>query len=307
MDGSVAVQSRAASAARHAPDNGAMSAALQLGPLALPWSLVFLIVATALGWWVGLRLGKHHGVDVDPHLWRVLLVALVVARLAFVWPYRQAYLASPLDILDIRDGGWEPQAGLVGAWLYVMLLAQRRPTVRRPVVGAVAVATALWLGAGIGSTLLDGERPPLPDFVLESIDGQSVPLQQYAGRPVVLNLWATWCPPCRREMPVLEAAQRQRPDVHIVFLNQGEAAPAVQRYLKASGLQLHNMLLDRQGQAAARYGRAGLPTTLFFDAQGRLVDQRLGELSAASLGQRLDRIAGPAPVAAPRPASGSPS
>ncbi len=81
--------------------------------------------------------------------------------------------------------------------------------------------------------------------------------------------------------------------MHFVFLNQGERAETVQAYLQRSGLGLQNMLLDRKGAAGAAYSTA-LPTTLFFDAEGRLVAQRIGELSTASLDERLQALGLPA-------------
>ena len=106
----------------------------------------------------------------------------------------------------------------------------------------------------------------------------------------MVNLWATWCPPCQREMPVLQKAQAARPDVHFVFVNQGESAQQVAAYLARSGLQLRNVLLDAKGDAGTALGHRALPTTLFFDAEGRLVDTRLGELSEASLAERLANL-----------------
>src|SRR3546814_7473677 len=64
------------------------------------------------------------------------------------------------------------------------------------------------------------------------------------GEPMVVNLWATWCPPCRREMPVLAKAQEERGDVTFVFVNQGESESEIRDYLRESHLQLSNVLLD---------------------------------------------------------------
>ena len=125
--------------------------------------------------------------------------------------------------------------------------------------------------------------------------GGELDLRQAPGVPTVVNLWATWCPPCRREMPVLGAAQQARPDVHFVFLNQGESAQQVATYLARSGLALRNVLLDGRGEAGATLGHRSLPTTLFFDASGRLVDTRVGELSEASLAERLATLSPGAP------------
>jgi thiol-disulfide isomerase/thioredoxin len=131
---------------------------------------------------------------------------------------------------------------------------------------------------------------PLPDITLADIDGRSVALAQLAGKPVVVNLWATWCPPCRREMPVLGAAQKRHPEVQFVFANQGERANTVRGYLSEQAFQLDYVLLDTNQEFSRLLGSGALPTTLFFDAGGRLVEQRMGELSAATLTQKLQLL-----------------
>ena len=107
---------------------------------------------------------------------------------------------------------------------------------------------------------------------------------------MVVNLWASWCPPCRREMPVLAAAQQRETGVMFVFANQGEDAATAQRYLGDSALHLANVLLDSGTELGRTVGSTALPTTLFYDAGGRLVDTHLGELSAASLASKLNQL-----------------
>ena len=80
-----------------------------------------------------------------------------------------------------------------------------------------------------------------------------------------------------------------------MFLNQGESAQQVAAYLRKSGLALQNVLLDGRGDAGAALGHRALPTTLFFDARSRLVDTRLGELSEASLAERLASLSSTTP------------
>ena len=116
-----------------------------------------------------------------------------------------------------------------------------------------------------------------------------------AGKPMVVNLWATWCPPCRREMPVLAAAQKQETGVSFVFVNQGEAGAGAtaQRYLSIEKIELTNVLLDQGARLGREVGSGSLPTTLFYDANGRLVDTHLGQLSAASLASKLSKLRAP--------------
>jgi thiol-disulfide isomerase/thioredoxin len=112
-----------------------------------------------------------------------------------------------------------------------------------------------------------------------------------AGRPLVVNLWATWCGPCRHEMPLLADAQRRRSDVAFAFANQGEDAATAQRYLADSGLALDHVLLDPGKAIGAATGSRALPITLFYAADGRLIDTHVGALTAGSLEAALRRIA----------------
>ena len=132
--------------------------------------------------------------------------------------------------------------------------------------------------------------------------GGAVRLPEFTGRPMVVNLWATWCPPCRREMPVLAEAQAQRADVAFVFVNQGEGANEVRDYLRGGAMALRNVVLDPASRVSQSTGARGLPTTLFFDAGGRLVDVHMGELTRAGLAQKLRRFGAtqPAPSSSSR-------
>ena len=264
-----------------------MTQTVQLGPLVLSLPLLMGIAAFLIAGWTGRHLGKDQAAEVDRQLLRTVLVGLVVARLAFVVQFRDAYLKSPLGILDIRDGGWHAAIGVGAALAYAGVVLARRTVLRRPLAAAAIVGAGAWLA---GALILFANAPDdvrMPQLALPTMDGTTVALSSYEGRPTVVNLWATWCPPCQREMPMLHAAQRSRPDVNFVFLNQGESAQQVSAYLRKSGLALQNVLLDGRGAAGAALGHRALPTTLFFDARGRLVDTRLGELSEASLVERL--------------------
>lgn len=267
-----------------------MNGALQIGPLTFPWPLVVVIAAVAAAYFVGRRWGGSAQVDVDQQLFRTLLVALVVARLAFVVLFFEAYRSSPWSIFDIRDGGWRPLPGLIAAWLYAWWMGLRVRPVRRSLWSSLASATVVWVAGSLILSLMAPASTPLPAISLAAMDGRQVSLQQFAGKPTVVNLWATWCPPCRREMPVLAAAQVEHPEVHFVFLNQGETAAKVESYLNAEKLALVNVLLDAKGEASSKFSQRALPTTLFFDANGKLVDSRVGELSLATLTERLRGI-----------------
>ncbi|MBU4519456.1 MAG: TlpA family protein disulfide reductase [Gammaproteobacteria bacterium] len=272
-----------------------MNQALLIGPLSLPYSLLLTLLAITLGGFVARRLARAAGTEVEPTLTHMLLVGLVAARLAFVWQWREQYLKLPLSILDIRDGGWEPAAGLVLALLFGLQRAYRRTGLRKPVVAAVLTTGMVLLLGGVATFLMASSAAPLPPLTLSSLDGRPVALAGFAGKPTVVNLWATWCPPCQREMPVMQQAQAANPDVNIVFVNQGEEARTIAAFLDRHSLTLRHVLVDQQHQTGAALGHRALPTTLFFDAQGRLADTRIGELSQATLTQRLTSLRAASP------------
>lgn len=266
-----------------------MTQSLALGPLTLPYSLVLvlavMVLAPMAGQWVARRLGA----DLGSIPFRVMVTGFLVARLFYVARYYDAYLQSPLDILDIRDGGWAPWAGVAVAAIVAIYLGLRRAPLRRPLAAAFGTAALVWLVGTLALDALSNEQRTLPTASLRALGGESVALGGFTGKPTVVNLWATWCPPCRREMPVLQEAQASRPDVNFVFLNQGESPEKVRSFLAAQQWPLRNVLLDQRGEVAKQLGVHGLPTTFFYDANGRLVATRLGELSRATLTERLAR------------------
>lgn len=214
------------------------------------------------------------------------LLGLLGARLAHVALHAGDYLAQPLSIIRLGDGGFSIWAGLLVAAAYALWKTRQR-ILRKPVLLGLSAAAALWVVGGMALFALQRSSIPLPDAVLVDMQGQPAPLATFAGKPTVINLWASWCGPCRREMPVLAQAQQAHPQVQFVFANQGETPDEVAAYLSAEKMQLGNVLLDADSRVMQQTGARALPTTLFFGADGRLHDVHMGELSRASLEARL--------------------
>ncbi|GAB7533379.1 TlpA disulfide reductase family protein [Pseudomonas sp. 3A(2025)] len=262
---------------------------LNIGPFALGMHhalvLASLLLATLIGWWVG----RRQGCNPERQLFRLLIVALVVARLVFVVRYFEHYQGQLWRIVDIRDGGFSAVPGVIAALALGGWQLWRNPVLRKPLGVALTVGV---LGWGGGNLILQNlqRANSLPEVTLYDQHGQHADWHNPPGKLRVVNLWATWCPPCRREMPVLMAAQAEHADIEFLFVNQGETPDTVQRFLSSQSLSLRNLLLDPEGQLGRSAGSAALPTTLFYDAQGRQIGNHLGELSGASLAQALEAL-----------------
>lgn len=261
--------------------------ALQIGPLVLPYTLLVAMTAIGFAWLVAGRLAAAGGIDADSLLWRMLLIGLLGARLAFVFEWRGPYLSEPLSLLDIRDGGWNAPAGLTAACIYGSYRMRQAPRLGKVVIVTVLTSGTIFVVGALASLALPRPGVLLPALSLPSLDKGPVSLAELAGKPTVLNLWATWCPPCQREMPALQQAQERNPDINFVFINQGETAETIRRYLDRNTLQLRNVLVDSRLQVGSTLDQRALPTTLFFDVHGQLVSTRIGELSQAPLAQRI--------------------
>ena len=262
---------------------------VSLGPLtmAVPHLILIgsLVLAMLTGWW----LARSGAKNPESQLFRLLLVALLVARLAFVVGYFKYYQDALWRMVDIRDGGFIAWPGVIAAVLLGGWQIWRDRELRKPLGIALTVGLLSWGCANLAWHALEqGTR--LPELTLRDSHGAPVALEDYVGKPLVINLWATWCPPCQREMPVLAEAQAREEGLTFLFVNQGEGEGEVRRFLNASGLELQNVLLDSNGRLGQQVGSMALPTTLFYDADGRQVGNHLGELSRASLARALESL-----------------
>ena len=265
---------------------------INVGPLALPLGQLFVLTGLVVATGAGHLAGRRQQVGIGNVLLDMLLVALLVARLVFVAIWFEVYRASPWSILDIRDGGFNVWAGLVAALLVVVWTGWRKPALRRPLMIGLTAGVLVWAALSGTTRALDtATSQTFPSVPLKTLTGEPADIAAMTrGKPAVVNLWASWCPPCRREMPVLAAAQKQETGVSFIFINQGEDAATAQHYMSQGRLNLANVLLDSGTAFGPAVGSAGLPTPLFYDASGQLVDTHLGELSVASLASKLAQL-----------------
>jgi len=143
----------------------------------------------------------------------------------------------------------------------------------------------------------ESERPPAAEFQLTTLEGETVSLEDYRGKVMLLNFWASWCPACRSEMASLELYYQahQAENLVVLGINYQEDAEVIASFMTDAELSF-SMLLDPEGKTAASYGVVGLPTSFFIDCDGRLIGFWPGAVSASLLEQQLTPYLGQCPT-----------
>jgi len=139
------------------------------------------------------------------------------------------------------------------------------------------ILTSMLLVTGCTEPSVARVGGPAPDFRLENLDGKSISLGDFRGKPVLINFWATWCPPCVSEMPFLQQVYEEWSGKGLVVLaiNIGESPSEAKRFLQTHNLSL-TVLLDTEGKTAEKYNITGIPTTFFVDSDGIIQQKIIG-------------------------------
>ena len=258
-------------------------APLSLGPLVLNGERALVALAVLAAVVVAEIQGRRRGRSAD-WSWSAVAIGLLAARVGWIVAHPQAYLARPLEVFYVWQGGFLGWAGVAAALIWAWWRLGRADGARRDLtlpslVALVVAATALV------ALPVQPERPSVDawDVRIERLDGASVAVGDWPGTPTVVNLWATWCPPCRRELPMLVEVAGDRSDVRLALVSQGEPPPVVRAYLDEVELPARDVHVDPLRSLGTAVALSGYPTTLFVDAEGAVQEVFVGELSRAAL------------------------
>ena len=157
---------------------------------------------------------------------------------------------------------------------------------------ALVVAIALFSGFlyffGGGGAATGSARP----LRAVTLDGEPYELSIDGARPIVLNFWATWCGPCKAEIPELSAFATERPDVLLVGVSVDEelSTARLQRFVQQNKMT-YEVVHDPTGSASRAWGVSSLPTTYALSADGHIVEHKVGRVDRAALGRMVDKAA----------------
>ncbi|TET26581.1 MAG: TlpA family protein disulfide reductase [Dehalococcoidia bacterium] len=183
----------------------------------------------------------------------------------------------------------------MGIWL-------RRSTSRFLWPALVLLAVALSLMAAPSCTPSppdtgNDQRPEVgnlaPDFTLTDLDGNSVTLSHFRGKVIFLNFWASWCPPCRAEMPDMEAIYQnyKDQDVVVIGVNVNEAENAVRQFVQQGGYSW-TFVIDTTGEVTRSYGATAIPASFFIDREGIIRAVSIGSMSQEVMASHLAEAMG---------------
>jgi len=167
---------------------------------------------------------------------------------------------------------------------------------RKPIQIVILLLVVILGGYAIGSSVFKGDGKPkegskAPSFELMGLDGQKHTLDEYKGKAVVLNFWGSWCTPCVKEMPALQAEWEKWRDqgVVIVGVNVGEDQMTVENFVRQVNIDFP-IVMDPGRNAVRSYGISPMPTTFFIDAKGRVDSIHIGQLDLKSLDDVIGKL-----------------
>ena len=290
-----------------------MIEAFNFGPFLVPTRPLVLVLSLFFAIWLATRLARRFDLELS-QVRRIAeytaWIGVLGARLGFVAVNWSAYRATPWTALYFWQPGYLYQGGLVFGCCGALFLGLKYfPAKRRALLSALGggylVAILLYFTTLQSLELLRhpdvfGSGNTVSDFKLHNLSGASVKLSDLAGRGIVLNFWATWCPPCRREMPLLDDTQKiyQDKGISIVGIAIDEPVGQVRSYVESIAISYPVWVdaststpgYDRTQEIFSRFGGVGLPTTIFIDRSGVIQKVYVGELSRGFLQSQIENM-----------------
>ncbi|MDZ7748561.1 MAG: TlpA disulfide reductase family protein [Halofilum sp. (in: g-proteobacteria)] len=291
-----------------------MPPAIAVGGILLDTHRLLLGVAVLAALVLVRLLARRSGVA-PPGAERLAIVILagsaLAARLGFVAAHWPAYRDAPVTILYFWQPGYDPATGLLGGAAvavaaFLVLRARRAARYLPPVLlglaGPFAVLAAIEVAPAslLSPSAAVRAGDPAPPLRMARLGGRTAALSELRGHPVIVNVWASWCPPCRREIPLLNEHYRRHAaaGLRIIGVNRGETRERVEAFLASVPID-YDLWIDppgpRDGRAPSarlleRTASPGLPTTLVIDARGTVRQVTIGELQPGTIRQGVQRI-----------------
>lgn len=287
--------------------------AVTLGPLMLSAKVIYLITAVLL-FFLGAGFAAKRQARFDTNRWaqHCLWFGLIAGRLAYVTQHFASYQPDLLSVLYFWQPGYSVPAALAAATAVTLYHFYHH---KRSLLAALAWLTSctlVWFALTLSAPLSQHAARSIPPLTLPKLEqngttAEAIDLSQQPGG-VIINLWASWCPPCRREMPDLVRFASEHPSIQVWLVNQGESPQMVRRFIETSDTPIPEnlILLDPNQSLIQSLDGAGLPITVAYK-NGQQADGHIGELNHARLREMAEAIVPDAHSSQVRAVSGTDS
>lgn len=263
--------------------------AVAIGPFVFAPDRFAAILAIAAFLLLGEILSRKVDQRFSSWVWGATVAFIAGARAGHVVQHGENFLAEPLRALYLWQGGFMIEAGIVLALAYTLVHFSNE--LRLVLWAALPAAAAAYVAFLVLQLMAGAPATPLPSGdTFRTLAGEPFQPAALKGEPLVINLWATWCPPCRREMPMMAEVAAGTDEARLVFVNQGEGVESIRRYLAAEKLEIDDVVVDVLGEFGRHYEVPGLPATLFIGRDGVLHSVHMGEISREGLMTGIARI-----------------
>ena len=274
---------------------------LQIGPVSAPAWLPASVAAMIAGYIAAkilLRNKPSAAARAGNLLVNAFLIYLCVWKISPAFFSLRTFIQQPLLILYAPGGAAGALIGFLSVCVYVGISYFKNRSITSDFVRSIGIAVAVSLCVFFAITLtISSQANPrqkarsaaAPGFTLDTMGGVAIRLTDYRGSYVVINFWATWCPPCRAEIPELKALRDDivsgKNEVPMVLLSINQTASedglaSVERFIKKHSIEF-TVLLDGRNKITNLYGIRGIPTTFILDREGNILARRTGVISRA--------------------------
>ncbi len=261
--------------------------AISIGPLLLAGDRLAAAIGIAVFTFVTAVIAARVDSRIGRWSMHALVGGFIAARLGHVIEYATNFAAEPWRVFAVWQGGF---SWIWGAAAVIAITLYHLRTVRLNLWAAFALAVSLVAWNTAYQLTSATATTPLPSISLKQLNGGSVKLERFKGKPLVINLWATWCPPCRDEMPMMAEVAAATDKVTFLFINHAEMPATIKAFLDSENIKIEHVLLDPNSQIAGHYKTRGLPMTLFIGADGLSRVTYFGEVSREALSKYVSRL-----------------
>jgi thiol-disulfide isomerase/thioredoxin len=287
-----------------------MPEAFSIGPFLIPTRTFGFLLLALFALWMVRRAAIHLKANVnlcvrigEQGLW----IGIVASRLSFALLNRDSFSAKPWSVLYLWQPGYLFSAGIITALAYVLYRIHRQEAKqRRATISSLSAGFSLPVLLFISMLLtmnqfvdteifIPGDTVP-GDKATTDLYGKPVSFADFAGKGLVVSFWATWCPPCRREMPLLEEvySKYKSKEIVVIGVSMDSSHKTIKNYIESVGVTYPiwgNIVTNGSSASLSNmFGIVGFPTTFFVDTNGVIQSSYVGELNLAILNNRIPEL-----------------